>query len=132
MSTEKYYYEIHVCGKEGFSTAIVSDTPLDDRERITMAVKLGQIDSDDVDYVDYTDELSKEEYDESFADLDLYEDEDEDGVDECTPVFCNNCGFEGVEDELVTLTDLSDNDNDHDIHYFKGCPHCLTDDYLTD
>ena len=42
---------------------------------------------------------------------------------------CNNCmrEFENEED-LKTLTDLSK----REIEYYKGCPECLTDEYLMD
>jgi hypothetical protein len=45
-------------------------------------------------------------------------------------VRCNNCYWEGSEDELKTFVDLSDNDISHDIQYFRGCPNCETDDCL--
>lgn len=45
-------------------------------------------------------------------------------------LICNNCFWEGDEEELKTFVDLSDNDNDHEIHYFSGCPNCETDKYL--
>ena len=47
-------------------------------------------------------------------------------------VRCNNCEWEGYEEDLQIFTDLSDNNVSHDIHYFKGCPNCKTDDYLMD
>lgn len=47
-------------------------------------------------------------------------------------VRCNNCYWTGVEDELQTFVDLSDQLVGHDINYFKGCPECKTDDYLID
>ena len=47
-------------------------------------------------------------------------------------VRCNNCGWEGYENDLKLFTDLSDNNVSHDIQYFKGCPECKTDDYLMD
>jgi hypothetical protein len=45
-------------------------------------------------------------------------------------VLCNNCLWEGTEEELETFVDLSDNDIDHDVQYFRGCPNCETDSYL--
>jgi hypothetical protein len=47
-------------------------------------------------------------------------------------VKCNNCDWEGYEEDLQIFTDLSDNNVSHDIHYFKGCPDCKTDGYLMD
>ena len=47
-------------------------------------------------------------------------------------VRCNNCGWEGYENDLKLFTDLSDNNVSHDIQYFKGCPECETDAYLMD
>ena len=44
---------------------------------------------------------------------------------------CNNCLWEGSEDELKTFTDLSDDGISHDVNYIKGCPNCGVDDYLT-
>jgi len=58
----KYYYEIHVIGKNGFSTSIVSDREIDENEIIKQAVKEDKIDRDDVHYVDYTNELDEEEW----------------------------------------------------------------------
>jgi len=46
-------------------------------------------------------------------------------------VRCNNCMWEGVEDDLKTFTDLGDNLG-HNVEYFKGCPDCQTDSYLMD
>ena len=45
-------------------------------------------------------------------------------------IICNNCLWEGNEEELKTFTDLSDNEVNHDINYSIGCPNCETDDYL--
>lgn len=47
-------------------------------------------------------------------------------------VRCNQCGWEGDEDDLETFTDLSDKVVGHDIDYLRGCPHCETDEYLMD
>lgn len=47
-------------------------------------------------------------------------------------VRCNNCYWEGDEEDLETMVDLSDNDIDHDIQYLRGCPECRTDEYLMD
>ena len=46
-------------------------------------------------------------------------------------VECNNCNWQGYEEDLEIFPDLSDNNNiSHDIQYFKGCPNCRTDGYL--
>ena len=47
-------------------------------------------------------------------------------------VICNNCMWEGNENDLKLIVDLSDNDISHDINYMKGCPNCETDSYLMD
>ena len=46
-------------------------------------------------------------------------------------VRCNNCYWQGIEDELRSYVDLSD-EVTKEIHYTAGCPECLTDEYLTD
>lgn len=51
---------------------------------------------------------------------------------ELNTVRCNNCFWEGNEEELQTFVDLSDNDISHDIGYIRGCPNCETDEYLMD
>lgn len=66
MLDVKFYYEIHVCGKQGFSTAIVSDVELDHFERINKAFAMRKVNSDDLYYIDYTDELTFEEWDTHF------------------------------------------------------------------
>lgn len=45
---------------------------------------------------------------------------------------CNWCDWEGTEEELKVLVDLSDNEISHDIQYFKGCPQCEDDSFLMD
>ena len=47
-------------------------------------------------------------------------------------VICNNCLWEGVEEELKTFVDLSDENIGHEIGYVRGCPICETDHYLMD
>ena len=47
-------------------------------------------------------------------------------------VRCNWCGWEGCEDELDLIVDLSDDNITHDVQYFKGCPKCKIDSYLMD
>jgi hypothetical protein len=46
-------------------------------------------------------------------------------------VRCNNCDWEGVEEELQMFEDKT-NANSIDRSFFKGCPNCETDDYLMD
>lgn len=45
-------------------------------------------------------------------------------------VGCNNCGWEGEEEDLKDFTDLEGQHKE--ILYFKGCPNCKTDSYLVD
>ena len=47
-------------------------------------------------------------------------------------ILCNNCLWEGVEEELETFVDLSDENIGHEIGYMRGCPICETDSYLMD
>ena len=64
-------------------------------------------------------------------------------------VRCNWCGWEGYEDELALIVDLSDDGISHweeyeddldlsddgisnDVHFIKVCPGCKQDDYLMD
>lgn len=49
----------------------------------------------------------------------------------CQRVRCNNCYWEGEEDELETFSDPIP-DNPDTEEYYKGCPTCKTDDYLID
>lgn len=51
---------------------------------------------------------------------------------ETSTVRCNNCLWEGVEDELETFVDLETEVVGNEIHYLRGCPECETDEYLTD
>ena len=46
-------------------------------------------------------------------------------------VRCNNCNWEGVEEELQIFQEETDADS-IDRSFFKGCPNCETDDYLMD
>ena len=39
-------------------------------------------------------------------------------------VVCNSCGWEGLEEDLIMLTDLSDKEVGHDVEYNKACPNC--------
>lgn len=61
-----YYYEIHVCGKNGFSTSIISETQLDDDDIIMRAYEEDKLEGDDCHYVDYIEELTFEEWDKWF------------------------------------------------------------------
>jgi Zn finger protein HypA/HybF involved in hydrogenase expression len=47
-------------------------------------------------------------------------------------VKCNNCLWSGIEDELQTFEDTSETSENTDRQFFKGCPNCETDSYLTD
>jgi hypothetical protein len=47
-------------------------------------------------------------------------------------VKCNNCNWEGVEDELDVFEDTTKVIESIDRCFFKGCPHCKKDDFLMD
>ena len=47
-------------------------------------------------------------------------------------VRCNWCDWEGYEDDLDLIVDLSDDGISHDVHYLKVCPGCKQQDYLMD
>ena len=42
---------------------------------------------------------------------------------------CNNCYWEGEEEDLKDFVDL---ESKKEVLYFKGCPNCKTDEYLMD
>lgn len=46
-------------------------------------------------------------------------------------VKCNNCGWEGYENNLEIFEDDC-KEQRFDRPFFKGCPNCETDDYLMD
>lgn len=62
----KYYYEIHVVGKNGFSTSIVSPIELDEEDAIMKAYQEDKLEGDDCHFVDYVQELTFEEWDTHF------------------------------------------------------------------
>ena len=62
----KFYYEIHVVGKNGFSTSIVSDIELDEEEVIMKAYEDGKLHGNDCHNIDYVDELSFDEWNTHF------------------------------------------------------------------
>lgn len=66
MAQTKFYYEIHVTGKNGFSTSIVTDTEMDDDEVILKAYEEDKLEGDDHYHIDYINQLSYEEWDEYF------------------------------------------------------------------
>ena len=59
----KHYYEIHVVGKNGFSTTVSSIHHLEDDDVIMLAYEEDKLEGDDCHYVDYVKELSYEEWD---------------------------------------------------------------------
>lgn len=61
-----FYYEIHVTGKNGFSTTVISDVELDDDDVIMLGYEQDKLEGDDCHHVDYVNELSFEEWDEQF------------------------------------------------------------------
>jgi hypothetical protein len=63
---EGFYYEIHVTGKESFSTTIISDVELDDDDIIMKAYEEDKLEGDDCHYIDYINELSFDEWDKHF------------------------------------------------------------------
>jgi|GEM_PF-3183384 hypothetical protein len=71
MEGLKYYYEVHVCGKNGFSTCVISNDKLDvdanDDEIILLGYAQDKLEGDDCHYVDYIEELTYDEYKEYFV-----------------------------------------------------------------
>lgn len=63
---EKFYYEIHVIGKNGFSTSVVSDTELEEEAVILLAYEEDKLHGDDCHYVDYVQELDYDDWNENF------------------------------------------------------------------
>lgn len=63
---KKYYYEIHVTGKESFSTSVISEIELDEEEVIMLGYEQDKLEGDDCHYVDYVQELTFEEWDTHF------------------------------------------------------------------
>lgn len=61
-----YYYEIHVCGKNGFSTTVSSRDELDDDEVVMLAYEEDKLHGDDCHHVDYVQELDYSEWNEQF------------------------------------------------------------------
>ena len=51
---------------------------------------------------------------------------------EATIVICNNCNWQGEEDELEVFEDTTEVIESIDRCFFKGCPNCETDDFLMD
>ena len=48
-------------------------------------------------------------------------------------VKCNNCDWEGYEEDLSLLNESNPNNKeDKSLYFFKACPNCYTDDYLMD
>ena len=60
------YYEIHVTGKNGFSTSIITDMPMDDDDIILAAYENDVLHGDDHYFIDYIQELTFEEWDTHF------------------------------------------------------------------
>jgi hypothetical protein len=63
-----YYYDVHVkIPKNGYSVGVKSEVELSDDEAIELAKNQNKFEENsDVDYVDYVDELTKEEFENSF------------------------------------------------------------------
>ena len=64
--TQIFCYEIHVTGKNSFSTSIVSIGELDDSDVIMKAYELDKLEGDDCHHIDYIEQLSFEEWDTHF------------------------------------------------------------------
>lgn len=60
------YYEIHVTGKNGFSTSVISNKELDDDEVVLLGYEQDKLEGDDCHYVDYVQELTFDEWNEWF------------------------------------------------------------------
>lgn len=65
---QEFYYEVHVFHsvKHGFSVALKSKIELDEDDVINKALSLNLIDEDDIDQIDYIQDIDKESY-ESFT-----------------------------------------------------------------
>jgi len=70
-----YYYEIHVCGKNGFSTTVSSNYELDDDDVVMLGYEQDKLHGDDCHFIDYVQELDYTEWDKHFnfkkKDLDI-------------------------------------------------------------
>lgn len=44
-------------------------------------------------------------------------------------IYCNNCNWNGFEEELLEYNETSKVDNTT-LEFVKGCPNCKTDEYL--
>ena len=66
LPIRKFYYEIHVTGKEGFSTSVISHIELDDDDVVLKAYADDKLHDDDCHYVDYVKELTEQEWNEMF------------------------------------------------------------------
>jgi len=64
-----YYYEIHVTGKNGFSTAVIADMPMEDDDIILKAYEDDILHDDDCHYIDYIQELSFEDWNTHFNNM---------------------------------------------------------------
>ena len=61
-----YYYEIHVTGKNGFSTSVQTKTELDDDDVVLLAYEQDKLHGDDCHHVDYVQELSFDDWNTHF------------------------------------------------------------------
>lgn len=95
----KYFYEIHVCGKNGFSTVVISDIEYDaeanEDEIILLGYEQDRLEGEDCHYIDYIQELTEDEYNEHFN---------------FNEYMCQNCGGGFRRSEMVF-----DEDNDCDL-----------------
>jgi len=60
------FYEIHVCGKNAFSTSIVSVGELDDDDIIMLGYEQDKLEGDDCHHIDYINELTFDEWNTQF------------------------------------------------------------------
>ena len=92
----QYYYEIHITGKNGFSTSIITDTQMDDDDIILAAYEDDILHGDDCHYVDYVRELTYDEWNEMF------------NPNGEPNYMCGNCGGGFTRDEIISYDDDTD------------------------
>lgn len=61
-----FFYEIHVVGKNGFSTSIITEFEMDDDDIIIACYENDVLSGDDHLYIDYIQELSYDEWNTHF------------------------------------------------------------------
>lgn len=112
----KYYYEIHVTGKNGFSTSIITDSEMDDDDIILKAYEDDILHGDDCHYVDYVQELTYEEWNVHFRDNPYYGDY---GFSECDGHNTEYEYFKTKEACYKKLGEVKSSSEYYDIHVYK-------------